>query len=115
MIIWPILAAVAATTLQPSPSVDQDVHCLAAFILFSETVKEDQKSGFLSVAMYYIGRIDGQAPRFDLEKALSELLSNPDYRTKTLPADALRCGTEMQTKGGELKKLGKALQDRSGS
>ena len=114
MILWPFMAAAAATTVQPGSTVDNDLHCLAAFASIIDAADEDKKSGLMIVTSFYIGRIDAEAPDLDLEGALVAVLAVPGYQEKTFQADLKRCGAEMQIKGAALKKVGNALVKRGG-
>ena len=114
MAFWPIVAAAAASTVQPGSTLDNDLHCLAAFALVLDSAPEDKKTGLMVITTFYIGRVDAEAPDLDLEEALVAVLSAPDYKTKTLSADLKRCGAEMQIKGAALKKVGNALVKRGG-
>ncbi len=113
MVFWPMIAAAAAaSSVQPGSKVDQDLHCLAAFSLVGDSAKGEDKLKVMAVAMFYVGRIDAEAPGLDLEGALANVISAPDYQNNSLKADMERCGTEMQSKGAELQKVGKALTVR---
>ena len=114
MVFWPIVAAAAASTVQPGSTVDNDLHCLAAFALVLDSAPEDKKTGLMIITSFYLGRIDAGAPDLDLEEALVAVLAAPDYKTKGLSADLERCGKEMQIKGAALKKVGSALVKRGG-
>ena len=113
MVFWPMIAAAAAaSSVQPGSRTDQDLHCLAAFSLVADSAKDEDKSSVMTVAMFYVGRLDAEAPELDLESALAKVLSAPDYRDSSLKADIARCSVEMQSKGTELQKVGKALSNR---
>ena len=113
MVYWPIIAAAAAaSSVQPGSKVDQDLHCLAAFSLVGDSAKGEDKPSIMIIAMFYVGRLDAEAPGLDLEDALADVISAPGYRASSFQADIARCSAEMEAKAGELKKVGKALTDR---
>ena len=62
------------------------------------------------LSLYYIGRLDGRAPNFDLEGAMVEQM------LKMTPADyaseAQRCGKRLQAKGQQITTIGKHLVER---
>jgi hypothetical protein len=63
------------------------------------------------VMMYYIGRIDVEAPDLDLEAALRAVVSKPNYLSSGMAADLERCSKEMEARGAELQAVGKALSN----
>lgn len=105
------LAATAAASPQPSQADLQDTRCVAVFASLSDMAeKPEDREKMLVGALYYVGKLDGRSPGFDLKGALVALVSQPDYATRQLRADAERCGAEMKARGAELQNLGKAIE-----
>lgn len=105
-----LLASAALASLDPS--VEQDLRCLGVFAIAAsqnEQMSPGEQAGITGAMMFYLGRIDGREPGFQLQDSLTELLQSPSY-LEGLPADAKRCGAEMMAKGKELTDLGKAMQ-----
>lgn len=66
-----------------------------------------QKAAGLMLDLYYLGRLDGRDPHFDLENAIVAQLAKmtqADYA-----ADARRCGRSLQAKGRQITMIGKDL------
>jgi hypothetical protein len=59
---------------------------------------------------YYMGRLDGRAPKLDLENMLIEeikKMTSADYA-----AEAERCGASLKTRGQQVTQIGKNLMER---
>ncbi len=108
---FPLL--LAASGVAPA-TIEDDLHCAALFALVAgmsedEAKKRDVVSGFL----YYVGKLDGRSPGYDLESGLAALLTQPGYMTEVLPKDADRCAAELTSRGSDLEKIGEALKGRA--
>jgi hypothetical protein len=67
---------------------------------------EFQTAGMMS-AMYYLGRLDGRAPKADIESMLASQVSSmtgEDYSQ-----EAKRCGTTLQGRGAQMQQIGQNL------
>lgn len=88
-----------------------DVRCvIVGMRLAGAGVNAAQRSSGTVLALYYIGRLDGRHPGFDLEKAMvAELgkMTQADYA-----ADAQRCGRSLQAKGKQITIIGQDLVKR---
>jgi hypothetical protein len=111
MPILTLMAAAAATAMQPGSVLEKDVRCVAAIALAGEKAKKDgeDQSGMMMLMMFYVGKIEGEAPGFDLAKGLSKVIEAPDYETQTMPADLIRCAGEMEQQGSKLESVAQAL------
>ena len=116
-------AAIAAASLQPVAteadlSQDPDLRCMVAMSLAIDGLEDDssvtaeEKSGIISIFMYYLGRIDARLPGIDYVKEVSRLVENPNYLRSHLRPDLLRCSAEAQQRGKALQEMGEALQKR---
>lgn len=112
MALWSIAAAAAASVVQPGSQVDQDLRCLAAFAQVGDMAEDESKTGFMLITMFYIGRIDAEAPDLDLEKGLTAILSDPGYDDEDLAADIERCSADMELKVQDLDRVGRALMKK---
>ena len=84
-----------------------DIRCVVAGVKLSTAANSaDQSRGFL-LTLYYIGRLDGRAPKLDIENLLiaesSKMTSADDA------SEAKRCGAALAQKGGQITKIGKDL------
>jgi len=111
-----IVAATVAPWTTPALAHDQDpdnVADLRCFIvglkLAQNSSPQLQAAGQLAV-LYYLGRLDGRAPNFDIENAVVDQMSKmapKDYAT-----EATRCGQALSDKGQKVTQLGKNLVER---
>lgn len=109
--ILPIIAAAAATTVQPTPADINDLRCVAAFAAVSNFAKtEDEKTKLIAGLLYFIGKIDGRATGIDMNVELTALLKQPDYFTKQFGPDVERCAEEAKVRGKALEDLGDAMK-----
>jgi hypothetical protein len=115
---WPALLA-AALTLSSLQAMAQDadtvadVRCVAVGIRSAALPDSHQKSAGLLMALYFIGRLDGRAPKLDLEALLSEQLSKmtaADFTT-----EAARCGSSLTAKGAQITRVGQDLLKQFGA
>lgn len=102
-----ILAATLAASALPA-AIEADIQCLAVFSLYPGKDSEEQ-AGITGAIMFYLGRIEGRAPRTQIEPRLRELIADAEFRENRLPTHAQRCGNEMVIKGGEVQKIGNAI------
>lgn len=108
--IFPLFAAASAAAV-PTAADMQDLRCVAAFAAVSNLAeKEDDKTKLLAGMLYYIGKIDGRSPGFDLKGQLTRLVEQPDYLTKQLGSDVERCAEEAQSRGHQLEDIGDAMK-----
>lgn len=111
MPILTLMAAAAATTMQPGSQLERDVHCVAAIAIAGDRAKQDDKdqSGLMMMLMFYVGKIEGEAPQFDLASGLGKVANMPNYEEQVMPADLTRCAGEMEQQAGELEDIAKVL------
>jgi hypothetical protein len=114
MPILTLMAAAAATTMQPGSVLEKDVRCVAAVALAGEKAKKDgeDQSGLMMILMFYVGKIEGEAPGFDLAKGLGKVIEPSDYETQTMPADLIRCAGEMEQQAGKLQSVARTLDPK---
>lgn len=111
MPILSLMAAAAATTMQPGSVLEKDVHCLAAVAISGDRAKKgsEEESGLMMMMMFYLGKIEGEAPGFDLAKGLSKVAETPNYEEQVMPADLIRCAGEIEQQAGKLDAVAKTL------
>jgi len=115
MPILTLMAAAAATTMTPGSVLEKDVHCVAAIAITGDKAKQDDKdqNGMMMMLLFYLGKIEGEAPNFDLVKGLGKVAAIPNYETQVLPADLIRCAGEMEQQANRLDAVAKALDSES--
>lgn len=91
----------------PDPETLADVRCVLVAMHMVATQAPQQGTAGMMVAMYYLGRLDGHAPRADIERLVKAEVwkATPEE----LKSDAVQCGQALQKKGRELQKIGAAL------
>ena len=114
MILLSLLAAsadpvVAEPSAKPAVAISDDMRCVTMFLLAAGSSKGEEQTGAVADALYFMGKSDGRAPDAELAPQTSALINSPDYFDKQLPADAVRCGKEVETMSQRLDSLGKAL------
>lgn len=108
--IFPVIAAAAAAAV-PATADMQDLRCVAAFAAMSNfATKQDDKTKLLAGMLYYIGKLDGRSPGFDLDGQLTLLVDQPDYVTRQLGGDVERCAEEVKQRGNQLEAIGGAMK-----
>ena len=76
---------------------------VVALNLLSSQAPQQREIGMMA-AMYYFGRLDGQAPHADIERLIENtaaLMTPAEFKL-----DAVRCGQSLQTKGQEITRIG---------
>jgi hypothetical protein len=68
---------------------------------------QQQKTSGQMLLLYFLGRIDGRAPKADLEALLSKQAAS--MTQADFSAAARRCGTELSTRGAEVERIGASL------
>lgn len=101
-------AAVAILGTGPSraetPETAQDLRCLAVSFGMATNKDPEIAQGAILSALYYLGRVDGREPNFELEKRLSEPNAMPVG--KDLEEAIKSCGAKLAARGQELVEMG---------
>jgi hypothetical protein len=110
--------AVCTPSFAETSAMDADVMCLAAIGLLPEVNQkshvmsdEQAQQTTLMGTMYYMGKVTGRDPKFDLESALVARLALLD--NTTLGTALMRCGGELQEQGGRWQAMGKHMMERA--
>lgn len=109
-----LLATVAAVTLLGAAgqaraadewAMGADLRCVSAF---ASLISNPQYKDNATIGMfYYLGRIEGRDPNFDLAKGLVQVRSIVQGQ---LASEAQRCGAEVKAKNESLKAIGSQTQ-----
>jgi hypothetical protein len=103
-----LFSAGAAAQDEPQTA---DVRCLLVTLKMMTAANTDEmKATSLVGVMYYMGKLDGRQPDFDLESAVIAQIKamTPEDVTK----EAQRCGTELQARGKSLQEIGGDLTSK---
>ncbi|HEX5184043.1 MAG TPA: hypothetical protein VFW19_12955 [Allosphingosinicella sp.] len=97
----------------PPDATRSDVRCLVLSLPLAGSDKPEEKQAGLVDVFYFLGRIDGRSPGFDLETAV---VREETAIRASAPADrqalAQSCASILEKRGGDLKTLGDHLQAR---
>lgn len=107
MAVAALMSLLGTRTHAQTPEMTADLRCVAALSIIGAQKKEYASGAALGV-MYFVGRIEGRQPDFELQPALSAELGRLEPRDLGLEAE--RCGKLMAEKGQELNKIGRHLQ-----
>jgi hypothetical protein len=111
-----LLAAAAGTAVAaPDPAADhRDMRCVAVMAIALQQAKSpEMKQGAAAGVGYFMGRLKGRDPDFDLTaRLLADLKGLKDV--EELKPDVLRCAEELKTFGLEAQAAGAALKSLGG-
>ena len=107
------LAAAAQEPAAPSP-YEADLRCMLSIsVVLGAGDEQDPESpealSLTALMMYYVGKIDAQAPDLDYVAEIAKLLQAPNYSETQLSGDLLRCAAEVEARGKSLESIGKEL------
>jgi hypothetical protein len=86
-----------------------DLRCVAAF---ASLISNPQYKDNATIGMfYYLGRIEGRDPNFDLAKGLAQVRSTVQGQ---LASESQRCGAEVKAKNEALKAIGQSQPPKRG-
>lgn len=88
-----------------------DLRCLVVSLTMAGMGGKDLQAAGMMASLYYLGRIDGRSPEFDLENGvIDEILAMKPADLKTA---ASRCGDALKGRGEELSTLGRHIMERA--
>lgn len=109
MIFTTALALALAQAPAPASNANRDdVRCLIIFSLLSSGDDKDAATTGAIGVQYFLGRLDGRTPGFDLEGAMvteATALTQPD-----IEALATSCGKQIETRANDLMAIGQRLE-----
>lgn len=92
-----------------SDALAGDVRCAVVGIKASESSTSAVRVAGQITALFYLGRVDAQAPAGRGDKMISDALAA--ITDATLHTEAVRCGNDLSLKGQWLERLGKAFSE----
>jgi hypothetical protein len=105
---------VGALTCQPASGQpaqaesDADVRCVVFAVSPLNSSDADMRSAGQGLFLYYLGRIDGRDPHFDLEAAV--LKATHDAPGNAASAQNKQCAETMRARSKEVAAIGQKLQ-----
>jgi hypothetical protein len=95
-----VIAAPEARAQDTAAANARDVRCVVAGIVASASPDATIKESGKAVLIYYLGRIDGRTPGFDIDKAMKE--EGPRMSLNDLVQLGKSCGEALTTRGKAL-------------
>jgi hypothetical protein len=112
------IAALAMPCYADSNAMDQDVACLVSVVLLPDLNKQTHhiddamaEQTALIGTMYYMGKIIGRDPNYDIEAAVLKMIADMD--NVAIAKTLVRCGGELQDQGGKWQVIGKHLMEKA--
>src|SRR5262249_54977409 len=84
-----------------------DLRCLAAAAAAANTADRGMQVAATISTMYWLGRLEGRKPNFDLERHLTATAQH--MNEADLKAETVRCGELLRAKGLELQTVGQHM------
>ncbi len=110
MIFLSMIAAASAAVAPLEPASEADLRCVAAIAnVVSQTTDEKEVAAYSAGLFYFLGKIDGRHPGFDVGAQLYRLLTQTDMAAKT-DSELSRCKTELGKRANELGAAGQQLE-----
>jgi len=88
-----------------------DTKCLIVSMNMMDSNDETTAKAAVMAMFYYLGRVDGNAPNFDLEHKLEDLVAT--MSADDMQSAARSCGATMIARGQALQDMGARLQKRA--
>ncbi|HEV2272335.1 MAG TPA: hypothetical protein VGR92_23005 [Steroidobacteraceae bacterium] len=80
-----------------------DADCVVVGLRMSQMTRPDQRAAGMLLTAYYLGRLQGREPHFDVERLIkmqARSMSSAGFR-----ANAARCGKSLAASGQEIQKI----------
>jgi hypothetical protein len=101
-----LLSAVMRCEAQEA-SIVPDVRCVVVGLRLSESTNATQQNSGAMLMLYYIGRLDGEAPTVEVEDFLIQEVGK--MSASDLDKEARRCGAILEKKGNQITKIGQDM------
>lgn len=105
--------AVATGARAADEGVNSDVRCLAVAAAMAQGSDPKAKSAGLMAGLYYLGKLDGRDPNFDLEGRLKQEMAQ--MKPEEIITEAQRCGAQLTARGKTITEIGARLQSQGAS
>lgn len=103
----PLLAGQGAHA-QSSKAADDDLRCIAIVSVALSQAEEDKKASMIAGVMYFVGRLDSEAPNADLATEMKRVVSGMTQEEAV--AHGKRCSAILIERGHALQTVGDALR-----
>ena len=103
-VLAPLSAGAADSGADPDTN---DVRCVIVYIEMAQSNQPLLQTSGMYGQLYWIGKLDGRDPKFDLEKRMAAEI--PKMNGAFLKTEALRCSTELMKRGQKEADMGEDL------
>ena len=112
LLLAAITAAGAGLAVPPAfaDQTTDDVHCYIIFMQAGTSSNPDRQTAAALGGLYYLGRLDGRDPGFDLETSV--MAEIPKLKGDLRRAEAARCGEEMKDRGDSASAMAEDVQEK---
>jgi hypothetical protein len=108
------LACAMACFAWPAQAQDQpleaELSCLVVSLALMQSTDPQQSNSGRMAFLYWLGRLDGGDPSFDIEGRLPATFGV--MTQERLATEAMRCGGEMIRRGNEVQAIGRRMEER---
>jgi hypothetical protein len=103
------LCVSGAAFAQDSPTLNANTRCAIVGLAAAGTgATDEQRQAGSMLSLFYIGRIQGEAPNIDLEQLIRRYANQ--MSTAEVEAERIRCSTEFRELGEALIEMGGRMQ-----
>lgn len=102
--------SVLAAAQTPNSPMVSDARCVVVAMHMATLNTPQQRSTGVMLAIYYLGRLDGRAPRADTESLIEKEAGK--MTPAELRSDAVLCGKALTAKGQEMTRIGADLSGK---
>jgi hypothetical protein len=110
IVFFAALASLAAATVARAADegASPDVRCLAVAATMAQSSDPKTQGVSLAAALYYLGKLDGRDPNFDLEGQLKQELAQ--LKPQDMIAEVQRCGAQLNARQKTVTEIAARLQ-----
>ncbi len=91
-----------------SSAKDDDLRCIAIVSVAMSQAEDDKKPSMMAGVMYFVGRLDGEAPKIDLATEMKRVVAGMTQEEAV--AHGKRCSEILIERGHALQTVGDALR-----
>ena len=100
----------SAQAQAPDAETTADIRCVVVGMRLAGMTDSTARSSGDMTALYYLGRLEGRAPKLDIESLMVEQISK--MTSSDYSSEAQRCGKGLTAKGKQITQIGKDMIER---
>jgi hypothetical protein len=106
--VFVALGLFASNARAENADTTADVRCIAAAMVSIGNIQDQNIQTALKITvLYFLGRIDGREPKFDLKRHLEDQVSKMTRQQVAL--EDSRCGKLLSARGAAMKEMGQEM------